>query len=64
MTALPQWLLDRITLPVRWDGADLMDANNQIIVWGKDASYPGDRDDVDRALGKWVADTLNAYHEK
>ncbi len=50
--------LSRITLPVRWDGDDLMDATNRIIVWGKQDA--DDRDDVDRSLGKWVEKVLNS----
>lgn len=55
---LPSWLTDRIKLPVRWDGTDLWDAENRVIVWGKESA--DDHDDVDRALGRWVTDMLNA----
>ena len=48
--------------PVRWDGEDLLGADNRILVWGKQGE--DDRDDVDRAIGKWAAETLNALWQQ
>lgn len=55
---LPTYLTERIRFPIRWDGDDLLDATNRVIVWGKEDK--DDRDDVDRSLGRFVADHLNA----
>jgi hypothetical protein len=57
MISLPDYLTRRIAMPVRWDGQDLLDANNRIIVWGKEES--DDKDDIDVALGYWVAQVIN-----
>ena len=58
VTQLPSALLSRFKFPLRWDGDDLLDANNRVIVWGKEG--PDDpRDDIDSHFGRIVADVLN-----
>ena len=58
---LPQSLTDRIAFPLEWDGQDLLDATRRIVVWGKEGS-DDPRDDVDRSLGRYVAELLNRLY--
>jgi len=48
----------RLSMPLAWDGDDLIAADSRVIVWGKQGDE--DKDDLSGSFGKVVADVFNA----